>query len=231
MQPRLYLHSLQSATVNEKRSIITFETRHVNGCRYYFDLTRQQFFAFDDIFLFIDKHHAEGHFPLSHNMWFYFGEDGAKLYTTNLDDQSYFKFHSFTQYKRFTHQRILSLLRARGENVTRRNGSKSTATGGGSRRHYISGDKRPLSTIVQSFNQSGTSEQHHQDGEAVSRATNDAILPHPSKKSAILSERDDTTSRWRTDSSSSLSTVSEDLLYPEEEQSLAYMANDSMESE
>lgn len=231
MQPRLYLHSLQSATVNEKRTIVTFETRHVNGRRYYFDLTSHQFFALDDIFYILDKHHTEGHFPLGRNMWFYFGEGGAKLYTATPNDQPYFKFQSFTQYKRFTHRRILSLLRSRDDAVRTKNGSKSTATSGVSKQHYSSGDKRPLSTIEQSFNRSGTSQQHHQDGEAVSRPTNDVILPHPNKESAILSEWDNTTSRRGSDSSSSLSSVSEDLLYPEEEQTLAYMATDSMESE
>lgn len=231
MHPRLYMHSLQSAIVDRNRSNITFETRHANGCHYYFDMTRHQFFALDDIFLYIDKHHAEGHFPLGHNMWFHFDDCEAKLYTTNPDDRPYFKFQSFAQYKRFTHQRILSLLRSRDDNVRTKNGSKSAATTRGSRQHYTSGDKRPLSTIVQPFTQSGTPKRHHQSSETTSRASNNVVMPDSNKKSAILPEWNNTTARRRSDSPSSLSSVSEDLLYPQEEQSLPYVATDSMESE
>ena len=227
---------MQSATVNKDGSIVTFETRHVNGRHYYFDLTRNQFFALDDSIAIMARRTelecafeyvppTPTDFPLGDNMWFYCDDRTAKIYTTNHNKRPYFTFQSLAQYKTFTHRRILSLLRLK-DNVK----DGSTSTTGASRRH-TAGDKRPLSTIVQSNNQSGTAKRSHQSGEAISRATNDALVSNSKQKSAVLPERDDTTSRRRSDSFSSLSSVSEDLLYPEEERCFSYMATDSMESE
>ncbi|MEL7306876.1 MAG: hypothetical protein AAGK05_02770, partial [Pseudomonadota bacterium] len=164
-------------------------------------------------------------FPLGDNMWFYCDDHIAKIYTVNRNKQPYFTFQSLSQYKTFTHRRILSLLRLK-DNA--KDGSSSTTW---SFRRPTAGNKRPLSTIVQPNNQSATAKRSHQSGEAISRATNDALVSNSKQKSAILPKRDDTTSRRRSDSFSSLSSVSEDLLFPEEEQSLSYMADDSMESE
>ena len=229
MYPRLYLHSLQSATVNKKRTEITFETRHANGCHYYFSLSRNQFLAFDDVFFLIDSSDCtHGHFPLGENLWFYYSANEATLYVASNDKRPYFTFESFSQYKRFAHQRILSLLRLKEEtkvSVSRRE------NGGKGRRRGTPNHKRPISTVMQSANRCDATKRVRGERKTLSRAADDAVMPHMREEGAVLPERNSSNSRWRIDSSSSSESESDDLLSFDAVQTPASITLDSVESE
>ena len=210
MYPRLYLHSLQSATVNRKKTEITFETRHANGCHYYFSLTRNQFLALDDVLFLIDSPDCiHGHFPLDTNLWFHYGANEATLYVTSSDKRPYFTFESFAQYKRFTHHRILSLLRLKEEakaSITRReNDSRG-------RRVSFSNHKRPISSVVQSVNRSTTTKRNHGERKTLPRATDNADMSHSGEEGIVFPKRNNSNSRWWIDSSSSSASESDDNL-------------------
>ena len=213
MHPRLYLHSLQSVTVDQQRGEIFFTTRHANGCFYYFPLSRNQFLSLNDIIILIDSHkHTSGHFPLGEHLWLHLSEEVTLYYTTN-GGRPYFKFQSFTQYRKYAHERILSLLRLSDAAVGRRGGRKRNRS-----RPLSSNHQRTLPSIVQAATRSPAAKRTRGGRESLPRSTNDALVSHSEEESVVLSQRDNTNSRWRIDSSSSSESEAGDSEYHENEQ-------------
>lgn len=194
MRPRLYLHSLQSVTISQETEEVIFTTRHANGCWYYFPLTKNQFLNFNDILTLGDsQRHTSGHFPLGKKLWLYY-DDEVTLYRASKDNRPYFKFQSFPHYRRYVHERILSLLRPSNATMGRQRRSN---------RASHSNYQRSLPSVVQTVARSPSPKRFRGEWESLPRSTNDAVVPHPKEESAIFPQRNNTNSRWRIESSSS----------------------------
>ena len=196
MHPRLYMQTVQFVSYKRSSDSITFETRRASGRRYHFVMTRNQFLAFDDVIHLTEKSNSYGHYPLGQAMWMYYNAYVVKLYkeTPNCG-RIKFQFERFSEYKRYTHARLRSLIRFRGDGARRRRqrGESSVAS-------Y----QRPLSVTMQSSNQPSTSKRNCWiKREASPRSANNANLPHDDEACSVLSERHYTNPRRRSDSISS----------------------------
>ena len=201
MYPRLYLHSLQSVTISRATEELIFTTRHVNGCWYYFPLTKNQFLNFDDILTLADsRDNMSGHFPLGRNLWLHYSRNEVTLYCANKSNRPYFKFQSFPHYKKYVHERILPLFRLqnsatgrRRRHIDKRNGGSRTST---------SNYQRPLSSVVSPVPRSPTPKRVREGRETLSWSPDNVIVSPSKEESAFLPNRKDTNSRWRIDSTS-----------------------------
>ena len=234
MQPRLYMQSFQYASYNHDSERVTFETRLACGRRCYFSLTKNQFLALNDALILIDKENAYGHYPLGQNTWMHYNAFDASLYREMNNGRVHFIFASFHEYKKYTHRRLLSLVRVKeietvAAATVARTRSKARAKRNGRERgrrrssseSVTTNYKRPLSVAVQSSNRSPASKRPcREKREAVSRATNDADVSYNGEESPIFSEWHYSNTRRRSDSISSLSSAKESVAtleidYPE----------------
>ena len=221
MHPRLYMQSFQYATYNSNSGKVTFDTRHIRGRRFHFDLTKNQMFALDDAISLIDQGEAWGHFPLGYNTWLHYGRSGVSLYKESENRRIYFHFSSFKEYKTATHRRLLSLIRLKDQTVVtgraRRSNNGRHQRGRGEAQIKSTSNKRPLSSEFQSSHRS-SSPKRNRGGEwkAASRATNNAIMSHDVEESSVFSKWNGSNIGRRTDSISSLSSASKSVLSPEE---------------
>ena len=208
MRPRLYLHSLQSVTISQETEEVIFTTRHTNGRWYYFPLTKNQFLNFNDILTLGDsQRHTSGHFPLGKKLWLYYDTE-VTLYRASKDNRPHFKFQSFPHYRRYVHERILSLLRSSNAPMgrQRRSNRASNAAMGKQRRSNRASrsiNQRSLPGVVQTVARSPSPKRLRGEWESLPRSTNDAVVSHPKEESAIFPQRNNTNSRWRIESSSS----------------------------
>ena len=216
MYPRLYMQSFQYAMYNRTNQRITFETRYACGRRCEFTLSRNQFLALNDAIFLIDKENAYGHYPLGQRMWLHYNLFDASLYReTKNDGRIYFIFASFAEYKRFTHRRLLSLVRLKEEKTVVTNARRSLHNernrGRGGRKSEVvsSINKRPLSNAMSETNRSPAAKRTcREERDAASRTTDDADLSYNDEASAIFPEwHHSNTRRWG-DSISSLSSLS-----------------------
>lgn len=189
------LNNRQDVFVNKSKSLVTFQTQHINGQEYYFHLSLQQFDSLNDAIILINSHSDLQHFPLGRNMWLHYdGYQKAKLYIVNSFRHPFFKFEHFTHYKNYVHRKIVSLLRSTHTNELRKRGR-----GGRRLQKERSGNKtgqHPYSHEVQSPHRlagTGTDDRREQ---AVYGATNDVDMSDRGDASPILSEWDNT-SPWR----------------------------------
>ena len=204
MRPRLYLHAIQSVTISREK--VVFTTRHGNGCCYYFILPKNQFLNFDDILTLTNsQNHISGHFPLGKNFWLHYAEK-VTLYIASKDNRPYFTFQCFSEYKKFTHERILLLLRLSDAAVGRQRVKRIGGRGGS--RPVSSNHQRSLPSVVQTVHQSPRAKRVRGEWESVPRAADDVVMSNPEEEGAVLPERKNTNSRWRIESSST--TTSED---------------------
>ena len=236
MTAQFLLHNLQRVTVTNDKEVITFETERVNGCTYYFTLSKEEFFAFHDVTILLSHDNMRGHFPLSDRIWFHYSRPGASFYDTAEHGQPYFKFENFHQYLSHAHRKLLSFLRLRPKNsaaaVNREDGDKTfwqrereafydradrgKRRGGQKIADKSSGGKRPLSVVVQSRNKStATKASPPARRKTLPRSTDDVIVPDPGEACAVFPKRINTsTGRWA-DSSSPPSNLSSCLSSPE----------------
>lgn len=239
MHPRLYMQSFQFATYNTTSDKVTFETRHISGRRFHFVLTKNQLLALDDSILLIDRGEAWGHFPLGNNAWFHYDNSAACLYKEHENGRAYFHFSSFREYKTVTHHRLLSLIRLKEQTpVARRerrshNARRHIGTRGrGESENKSTCNKRALSSVLKPSDRPSTSKRNRGgEREAASRPSNDVVMSHDDEKSSIFSKWKSSSPRRRSDSISSLSSVSKSVLSPEEVQLESANTLDSMESE
>ena len=209
------MQSLQYATYNHVHEKVTFETRLACGRRYYFSLSKNQFLALNDAILLIDEENAYGHYPLGHGTWMHYNASDASLYRdAKARERVYFVFASFEEYKRFTHRRLLSLVRSKEEKTDvltakRQHHGRNRARGGRKPEIVSSNCKRPLSVVVQSVDRSpATKRSCREERKAASRTADDANLSHDDEESAVFPEWHCSNTRRRCDSVSSLSSLS-----------------------
>ena len=213
MRPRLYMQNIQYATYNSNRHMITFETRYISGRRLHFNLTNNQFMALDEVITLIEKHQQYGHYPLGQHVWIHYTSNSVKLYHDEDKANRYcFFFETFEKYKAVTHSRLLSLVRlnrwsnGRGERAchnSRRHGEKSS--------HH----KRSLPSTVRFPSQSSAVEQHcRRTRSPLSRSSDNAYMSDAEETCSIFSQRNDSSSRRRLDSSSSTASDGENLHSP-----------------
>lgn len=244
MYPRLYMQSFQFATYDRKREKVTFESRLSCGKRRVFPLTKNQFFGLNDAILLMEtKDNDCGYYPLGDNVWMHYHYSDVCLYKNMKDTggRIYFNFASFWEYKMHTHRRLLSLVRLEGSDAAAETSSwrrkryiKRGGRGGRCERQAnIASYKRPLSIVVQSSNQSPSLKRHRGEMRTtLSRATDNAVMSHPNKESAILPERYSANTRRWGDSFSSVSSTSKSLSTPETVQLFSPSDTiDAMESE
>ena len=101
------LRSTQKIRLDSFFSAVVFETLCVNGHTYFLRLSREQFLAFNDIFVLMNGEHVKGHFPLGRNIWLHVYDYAASLHDSTKHGQPYFKFQNFHQYLTFAHRRVL----------------------------------------------------------------------------------------------------------------------------
>ena len=215
-RPRLYMHTLQYATYNKVYETVTFVTRLANGRHFHFELTKNQFLALNDAILLIDRENAYGHYPLGRNTWIHYNAFDASLYKEKTHERIYFNFASFHEYKKYTHRRLLLLIRLQGNveaaaDVRRRRRKRNARYGGDdSSENDVGGCQRPLSTTVQASNQSATTKRSRRgEGDPLCRSSNDADMSANEEESPIFSEWHYSNTRRRSDSISPLSFVAE----------------------
>ena len=224
MHPRLYMQSLQYATYDRANEQVTFETRLACGRRHHFYLSKNQFLALNDAILLIDTENAYGHYPLGHGIWMHYNAFDASLYRdTKNCERIYFIFASFSEYKRFTHRRLLSLVRskekktdvpkARATLQARRQYNERDRGRSGRKAEIISTNcKRPLSVAVQSVNRSPTAKRScWEERNAASRTADNANLSCDDEDSSIFSQWNYSSTRRRSDSISSISSLSKSV--------------------
>ena len=189
---RISLHCSQTAIVNCDRTFITFEDCNIDSMCHFFTMTRDQFFAFDDVLTLIYKYGKEGNYPLGLNMWFYYHHNEGKFRNGTRS----FNFLSLQQYIKCAHDRLVSLFRQNcdgdGRTRERRRGNNSAQR------------KRPLSATKQSSNRSSISGEES-GRKTLPRSTINVELPSAHEDSAIFHQRDSATPRWRSKSASSTS--------------------------
>ena len=205
MQPRLYMQTIQFATYKQHGESITFETRHVSGRRYHFVLTKNQFLALDYVIALIQCDDTYGHYPLGQNMWLDYNPNCVRLYKQRSNgDRLKFHFVCFEEYKRHVHSRLRSLLLLNRNEAGRRRrkyGESSTAS-----------NQRPLSIAMQPTHQPSTTKRRcWGERKAALWATDNVNMSHDDKACSILSERNSTNSRRRSDSFSSKSSLCSDF--------------------
>lgn len=210
MHPRLYMQTFQYAIFNSDSREVVFETRHVSGGHYYFNLAIDQFLALDEVINLIKVNSHHHHYPLGQDMWLEYSGKESVLYK-NIREGSgriNFIFENFEEYKSYTHKRLYSLVYSTlSRRPTRR------------RRHYarssIKTHKRPLSSSIWSLHRSPTSERHSGwSRETPPRSSFHAELSREDETHSLLPKWDDTNSRRRSDSSSPSSPLYPDIPSP-----------------
>ena len=229
MFPRLYMHSLQYVFFTSAPKEITFVTRHASGRRYNFVLTKNQFFALNDAILLIQRDNSYGHFPLGENVWIHYNAFDASLYKDPLGrERVYFTFACFEEYVKYTHRRILSLIRLNASTSATSMCSRRRGRGGrsilrGRRRVRKRGEaesssspnKRPSPTSVQSSNRSPTPKRTcGGTRQTVPRTTDHAVMSLGGHSGPILPKWHHSNSRRECDSVSLMSYTSQDLSPP-----------------
>lgn len=220
MHPRLYMQSFQYATYNAVHEKITFETRLAYGRRCYFSLSKNQFLALNDAIILIDEENAYGHYPLGQYTWMHYNAFDASLYRETKDaERIHFIFASFEEYKKYTHKRLLSLVRLKTTTVPTATRTRQKLYNGRGRHKseiIAANCKRPLSAVLQSANQSPPPKRSRRgERETASRATNDVIMSHDDEEGPIFSKWHYSNTRRRSDSISPLSSISKGLSTPE----------------
>lgn len=107
------MHGVQYASVNQAKSLVTYETRLPNGHCFYFRLSRNQFLNLNDAFLMLEREGSSGDYPLGNGYWFsykHYGEAIIHDYHANPRQPCYFKFNNLIQYLKNTHRQLLSFL-------------------------------------------------------------------------------------------------------------------------
>lgn len=240
MQPRLYMQSFQYATYNAHCGKVTFETRHIGGRRFHFNLTKNQLFALDDAIQLIDRDKAWGHFPLGHNVWFHYSKSTVSLYKEKENGRVYFQFSSFKEYKTVTHRRLLSLIRLKGETTGReRRSTDARRHNNGRARGRQRGCevkstsyKRSLSSTVQPADRPLSAKRYRgEEWKTASRSSINADVSHDGEKSSIFPKWKCSNPRRRSDSFSSVSSISKSALSLDEVQLEPCNTPDPMESE
>ena len=207
------LHNVQKVRVDKLKKVLVFETECPNGSVYYFQMSRDQFFSFNDILPIIDLNDRPYNFPLGKEMWCRYTSNHNMIFYYCQKNVPYFKFENYYQYKNTTHRRLLSFLRHDGKQAVglRRSGGED----GG---FFPSNCKRPLSIAMQPSDQSARRSLPASDGEDVqasSRSPNNVVMSLDDKTSAILSERLNPNPRRENDSCSVLSSICENPSSPE----------------
>lgn len=230
MYPRLYMQSVQHVTCHPMTERITFETRLANGRRFHFLLNKNQFLNFNDAVTLINKDNSSGHFPLGQNTWFHYNAFDASFYKNKHGHgRINFVFTSFDEYKNFTHDRLLSLVRLNDTPTVKRRDGR-----GGKRDEEAkpTSHKRPLSGTVQLSDQSPTTKRaRRKPRKTTSRAANDAIMSHDDEESPVLPERYHSNTRRWCDSVSSFSSTSKDLPSPTAVRLDSPYSSDTMDGE
>ena len=213
MPPRLYMQSFQYANYDYEKEQIAFETRHANGARTYFLLTRNQFLSLNDAIDLIDKEQASGHFPLGHHTWIHYNGFEASLYReTRRRGRIYFTFECYEEYINFTHSRLLSIVRLNDAAAAANRGR----LGRGRARGKPSNHKRPSSVVFSSKDQSPSPKRACRGKrKTVSGSSNNALLSDNEEESAVFSEWYCSNTRRRSDSIASISSVSKGIPSPE----------------
>ena len=239
MQPRFYTHSVQYVTYHSQSSRVKFETRYVSGRHFNFILSKDQFFSMNDAIYLIERDQGYGHFPLGQGVWLHYNCFDASLYKqTDMgnDKRLYFKFACFDEYRKFTHQRLLTLIRLNDNEAAAAAAAsyrqRRKRRGGEEGEVNSTSHKRPLSIVLRSPNRSSASRRSGRgEREATSRTSDNANMSHNGEDGAIFSEWHCSNSRRRSDSIATLSPSSKDLLSPEDVQLNSGNSTISMESE
>ena len=199
---------MQYAIYDSDARSVSFETRHVNGQLHRFKLSKNQFLALNDAILIINQTNRYGHYPLGQQTWMHYNAFDASLYrdVTNTKRIN-FIFISFSEYKRFTQKRLLSLVRSN----ERRRACDENRLGRYRQRLKSAISKRPSSIAMQSSDRSPASKRAcRRKRHSSSTSTDNGDLPNDSEASAILPEWNCASARWRSDSKSSTSSTTQD---------------------
>jgi len=169
------IHTVQYASVNYRHSLIIFSNEQVDGTCTSFTLTREQFFAFDDVIHMISRGNMQGYFPLGGNIYFnyhktfhHYETELFQMGETYGSQLKTFVFRSFNDYKRDVHGKILSLLRKRDYGARRSSTRKRTLS-----------DASKCSTQSPKAVNTGK-------GETLPRKTDNVLMSHAGETSAIL---------------------------------------------
>ena len=210
MAARFSLVCTQEIAVDKSKTLLTLSTTGLDGCTHYFQLTRQQFFALDDVITLMHyDRNAQTHLPLGQNVWIRCDHHGHSVViyrATTRYEEPYFRFVNFNLYIRRVHKHIISFLRSQD-----RTGSRRTTQGRGLKRRRLedsddvdgeSSDaangaahcERPLSTAMRSAPRSPTIARGSPDGASLQRSTDNAVLPAVGQTSPVLPKRNNSNS-------------------------------------
>lgn len=206
MHPRLYLQPIQYAIFDSKHEKIYFENRLINGQRFTFILSKEQFYNFHDVIESIKQHYEYGHYPVGDGIWLHYNATIARLYRRIDDISIHYDFAYFEDYISFTHNRLFSLVnRLKHRRTTWSHNRAQHGT-------CPSTHKRPSSIALRVSNRLGKTKSTCGNRRKISSGTsNDAIMSHDDEESAILSEWHYSNPRRQCDSISSSSHSSKDL--------------------
>ena len=209
-----HLQNTQKVKIDKTTSVITFQTRTVSGCVYYFPLTLHQFLAFDDAIAVIKsvKYKISGSYPLGQNLWFYYDSHTSTLYNNN-NHCPYFRFQHFHLYLTRLHHKILSFLRKEANGRVNR---KRVFANNNDNECEIQNNKRSLPSVVQPTPGFETITNIGGKWKTVPCSPNDVIDSDTEQTDTILSKRKCANSRRRDDSSSATSHTCEDFSTSEE---------------
>ena len=201
------MHAVQYASANARKSYILFETRTPSGQSFFFELSRNQFIAFNDVIILIEEGGASnGDYPLGNGFWFHYKyyNEGV-IYDAHASDKHpyYFKFTNLKQYLKGAHRQLLSFLSDEGEE----NGGRSRR-----RKRYLPSEarKRSLSNKAESAHKFGEYEETTSKWKTPSRSTINADVSYEGEDGAVLSKWNDTNSGRRNNSPTFSADTSDD---------------------
>ena len=232
MRPTIFhLNTVQSVNLDSARDTIIFETQCVTSSTYYFTLTREQFFAFDDALYMIERGNMQGHFPLGQDIYFSYHNDRRgherRLIKRRRQDRPdiTFDFVAFTDYIKSVHHRIISFLRW-GDQATRRKQRRRHRAK--KDRSISSSRKRSLPDGCESASESTTTGKTC-DGKITPGPSDNALMSPALETSTIFPERSSSNYGRRTDSTLIETTISHDLQSPERIQLIDCEESNEME--
>lgn len=213
------LHPIKSVTLNDSKTVITFETLFVNGHVYYFTMNKNEFLNFDEALYLISTDNFQGNIPIGDNMWFSFfrKQDGyeIRLCQQRKDRFLYFDFDydSFQEYKKAIHWKLFSFLRLK---ATEHDDQRERQKDNRYRSQHVKSvhGKRPLS------DETTRSYQFTRNGETCEResspgTTNDVNMSPVDETSTVFSKWCDSTSGRKDNSFDNGESDFDDLQSPE----------------
>ena len=212
-----------------------------------FVLTINQFLSLNDAILLIQRDNSYGHFPLGENVWIHYNAFDASLYKDPVGgERVHFVFACFEEYVKYTHRRVLSLVRLNA--ITSATSMRSRRRGRGGRsilrgRRRLrecrevdstlsssSSNKRSSPASVRSSNRSPTPKRACEGKrQALPRSSDDAIVPLGQHPGPIFPEWHHSNNRRECDTISVMSYSSQDLSTPSPQQHNAPSESDELD--